>query len=154
MTDTVTLDMLLAERAIARGLSIFARTLDTKSWHRLSEVFAADIVFDYGDGQDRAGIVALEAHMRRFLDMCGPTQHLIGSLLIDVDGDTAVSRAYVQARHQRRDDPAGAIFDSTGEYVDRWRRHGEGWRIVRRDALWQMHSGDPAVLGAVESDLG
>jgi hypothetical protein len=35
--------------------------------------------------------------MTQFLDICGPTQHLIGSILVDVNGDEAPSRAYVQA---------------------------------------------------------
>lgn len=150
MTD---LQSLLDEREITRGLSRFARILDEKRWADLPDVFARDLTFDYGGGE-RAGMAALDAQMRQFLDVCGPTQHLIGSLLIDVDGDHAASRAYVQARHQRRDDPVGRIFDSVGEYRDRWERRPEGWRIVRRDAIWALHAGDPAVLAANEGDLG
>jgi hypothetical protein len=74
--------------------------------------------------------------------------------MVDVDGDRATSRAYVQARHQRAGDTAGPVFDSSGEYIDRWERHPEGWRIVRRDAIWAAHSGDPGVLAADSSDLG
>lgn len=142
------------ERAIAHGLGRFARVLDQKAWGGLGDVFAADVSFDYGGGNVGEGIEVLERSIRRFLDACGPTQHLIGSIMIDVDGDSAVSRAYVQARHQRRDDPAGGVFDSNGEYVDRWRRGAAGWRIVRRDAHWLLHTGDPGVLAAGGSDLG
>lgn len=148
------LGALLDERQIMRGLSRFARILDGKQWPRLGEVFAEDISFDYGSGQDEHGMAALTDNMRRFLDNCGGTQHLIGSILVDVDGDRATSRCYVQARHQRPDDAAGAIFDSNGEYVDQWERRGSGWRIVRRDALWAAHSGDPAILHAGTGDLG
>lgn len=149
-----TLQMLSDEREILRGLARFARVLDSKRWDALGEVFAADLTFNYGSGGEQIGIDALEEQMRRFLDACGSTQHLIGSIMIDVIGDTAVSRAYVQARHQRRDDPAGPIFDSNGEYIDKWERRSEGWRIVRRDALWLVHSGDPGVLAADKGDLG
>ncbi len=141
------LQELLDERDISRGLARFARILDTKSWLELSLVFAEDIAFDYGTGEERHGLEALRDNMTRFLDKCGPTQHLIGSLLVDVDGDTALSRAYVQARHQAASDPGGAVFDTNGEYVDRWERRAEGWRIVRRDAIWATHSGDPGVIG-------
>ncbi len=150
MTD---LQSLLDEREIARGLSRFAPILDQKRWDDLSDVFADELTFHYGVGEQQ-GMAALRAQMRRFLDICGNTQHLIGSLLIDVDGDQAVSRAYVQARHQREDDPVGPIFDSTGEYIDKWQRRPEGWRIVRRDALWFLHHGDPGVLAAGDADLG
>tara|TARA_R110000823_G_scaffold119998_12_gene244454 strand:- start:16271 stop:16708 length:438 start_codon:yes stop_codon:yes gene_type:complete len=141
------LQALLDERDITRGLSSFARILDTKSWEELPQVFADDIVFDYGTGEERQGMDALRDNMTRYLDTCGPTQHLIGSILVDIAGDTAVSRAYVQARHQALDDPGGAVFDTSGEYIDRWERRAAGWRIVRRDAIWAMHAGEAAVIG-------
>jgi 3-phenylpropionate/cinnamic acid dioxygenase small subunit len=142
------LQALLDEREILRGLARFARILDTKQWAALDEVFAGDISFDYGSGDDEHGIAALTHQIRRFLDTCGPSQHLIGSIMVDVDGDRAISRAYVQARHQRRNDPAGPVFDTNGEYVDHWERRAAGWRIVRRDAIWSTHSGDPAIIYA------
>ena len=149
-----TVQTLLDEREIIRGLSRFARILDQKRWDDLADVFARDLTFNYGSGGEQEGMEALEQQMRQYLDVCGGTQHLIGSILVDVDGDRAESSAYVQARHQRRDDPVGRIFDSTGEYRDRWERRAEGWRIVRRDAIWFLHSGDPAVLAANEEQLG
>lgn len=148
------LHSLIDEREITRGLSRFARIIDSKSWDELPDMFADDLTFNYGGAGEQAGIEALRATMTRFLDKCGNTQHLIGSILVDVDGDTAVSRAYVQARHQRADDQAGSVFDSNGEYVDRWERRPEGWRIVRRDAIWATHWGDPAVLAIGEGELG
>lgn len=154
MMDAVDLQLLADERAIIRGLGLFARILDQKRWNDLSDVFATDLTFNYGGDREQAGIDALRAVMRQYLDICGPTQHLIGSILVDIDGSSGISRAYVQARHQRRDDPVGAIFDSTGEYVDRWERRPEGWRIVRRDALWFLHAGDPGVLATEPANLG
>jgi hypothetical protein len=145
------IEELAAERAIREGLARFARVLDTKDWAALSDVFARDITFDYGLGEE-AGLPALEANIRRFLDVCGPSQHLIGSITLSLEAATpgqpprAVSRAYVQARHQRRNDPGGAVFDSNGEYVDRWEQFPEGWRIIRRDAIWQTQSGDSAII--------
>lgn len=143
---------LLDEREIIRGLSRFARILDGKQWDRLGDVFAHDLSFDYGAGGDQQGIAALTVNMRRFLDRCGGTQHLIGSIIVDVDGDRATSRSYVQARHQRVNDPAGPVFDSNGEYVDQWERRPEGWRIVRRDALWAAQTGDPAIIYPASGD--
>lgn len=140
------LQTLVDEREIVRGLGQFARVLDGKQWDALDTVFTEDVVFDYGSGKDEQGMAALTLNMRRYLDRCGPTQHLIGSIMVDVEGDNAVSRAYVQARHQRASDPAGPVFDTCGEYIDRWERRVDGWRIVRRDAIWATHSGDPAII--------
>lgn len=142
-----TLAQLTAERAIREGLARFARVLDAKQWDALPDVFATDLTFDYGLGE-HSGIAALEANMRRFLDLCGPSQHLIGSIMIDVAPGslTATSRAYVQARHQRPGDTGGPVFDTNGEYIDRWTLRPEGWRITRRDALWHTNSGDAAII--------
>ncbi|MBS0474267.1 MAG: EthD family reductase [Proteobacteria bacterium] len=138
---------LAADRAIRDGLARFARVLDRKEWAALGDVFAEDLTFDYGLGE-QAGIASLTDNMRRFLDMCGPSQHLLGSMTIDIDpgARTATSRIYVQARHQRPGDVNGPVFDSNGEYVDRWELRDKGWRIVRRDAIWQAQTGDPAII--------
>tara|TARA_R110002124_G_scaffold68091_9_gene184659 strand:+ start:2153 stop:2602 length:450 start_codon:yes stop_codon:yes gene_type:complete len=148
----IDLQTLLDERDIIRGLSRFARILDNKQWDELSEVFAEDLSFDYGAGGEQSGIVALRANMTQFLDICGPTQHLIGSILVDVNGDEAFSRAYVQARHQAVGGSGGPVFDTNGEYIDRWARRPEGWRIIRRDAIWATLTGDPAIIAAGQVD--
>lgn len=141
------IQVLLDERDISRGLSTFARILDGKRWQDLHLVFAMDIEFDYGTGEEQSGMDALRANMARYLDRCGGTQHLIGSILVDVDGDRALSQAYVQARHTGAAEHDKRIFDTNGEYIDRWERRAEGWRIVRRDARWASMSGDAAVIG-------
>jgi SnoaL-like domain/EthD domain len=146
---------LAAERAIREGLARFARVLDGKEWNALGDVFAADLTFNYGFAEE-AGLAALTATIRRFLDVCGPSQHLIGSIAVTVDpgGLAATSRAYVQARHQRPDDPDGPVYDSNGEYVDRWACTASGWRITRRDAHWAALTGDPAILWGVAPEGG
>ncbi len=147
------LQTLLDEREIVRALSHFARLADAKRYDKLDEVFAADVRFDYGSGQIEDGLAALRALMSRHLDRCGGTQHLIGSIVVDIVDDGAVSRAYVQARHQSVGDLVGPVFDSNGEYVDHWARRQEGWRIVHRDVTWAANTGDPAIL-AENGELG
>ncbi|MGO9225104.1 nuclear transport factor 2 family protein [Mycobacterium sp.] len=140
------LQTLLDEREIVRGLARFARIADAKSFDELDGVFAQDLTFDYGSGKVQSGIAALRALMSRHLERCGGTQHLVGSITVDIDGDSAVSRAYVQARHQRVGDFVGPVFDSNGEYSDQWERRSEGWRIVHRDVTWAANTGDPTIL--------
>lgn len=134
------------DRAIMNTLAAFPRIVDGKQWERIGDVFAADITFDYGDGGEKYGVDALLEQFRTFHERCSAMQHLLGSIQLEIDGDTAISRAYVQARHQGKDDNSGAIFDTHGEYVDQWQRRPEGWRIVRRDACWSLFAGDPSVL--------
>jgi hypothetical protein len=153
MSDATNLQSLFDERSIIRRLSRFARIADAKSFDELGDVFAEDLTFDYGSGRDEHGLDALRELLSRHLDGCGGTQHLIGSVIVDFDGDRAVSRAYVQARHQGRDELVGPVFDSNGEYVDRWERLSKGWRIVRREARWATNTGDPMILSA-DGELG
>ena len=148
MSADNSLQQLKDERAIAVQLATLARILDTRAWERVPEVVASDVSFDYTDsGSDVQGREALLANFRRYLDICGPSQHLLGSLIVEVDGDHAVSRCYVQARHRCTDPADPRLFDSNGEYVDRWERRAEGWRIVHRRAIWASMSGDPSVIG-------
>jgi ketosteroid isomerase-like protein len=140
------LKILWDERDITHGLGRFARILDRREWGAVGEVFADDVTFNYGDGQEQSGIAAMRENFQRFLDVCGPSQHLLGSVVITVTGDTAISRAYVQARHQGKADKAHLFVDSNGEYIDGWERRPQGWRIVRRDAVWFMMQGDMSVL--------
>lgn len=134
--------------AIMNQLGRFARILDARRWEAVGEVFAADVTFDYGDGGEKAGITALTEQFRQYLDRCGPSQHLLGSVMLSFEGGAAVSRTYVQARHQGRGPKAHLFLDTNGEYVDRWERRDGGWRIVRRDATWATHMGDFSVLMA------
>lgn len=134
------------ERAIMNGLGDFARIVDRKQWDRIKEVFAAAVTFNYGDGAEQQGIDALRVQFTKYLDHCGATQHLLGSVQLEFDGASAVTRAYVQARHIGVGDKANAHFDTNGEYTDRWQRLPEGWRIVRRDARWDLFAGDSSIL--------
>ena len=142
----MSLQTILDERDIVHLLGRFARILDGREWTAVGDVFADDVGFNYGDGQEQFGIDAMRLQFQRFLDVCGPSQHLLGSIVATVSGDAAISRSYVQARHQGAGDKSHLFFDSNGEYIDRWERRPQGWRIVRRDAHWFMHVGDPSVL--------
>ncbi|WP_252258547.1 nuclear transport factor 2 family protein [Erythrobacter aurantius] len=133
MVNEPDLQQLIGEREVANRLARFARVLDGKQYDAIDQVFAADVTFNYGIGGEQAGIKSMRNMLQQFLGSCGPTQHLIGSYAIEVSGDHATSQAYVQARHQCRNDLGGAIFDTCGDYLDEWAHREHGWRIVRRD---------------------
>ena len=144
MTDV---QALLDEREIAQTLSRLTRILDKRDWDSLDTVFADDVTFDYGRGE-RVGIKEMREEVGGFLANCGPTLHLLGSSLIEVDGDTAWSEVYVLARHQGAGERGHLYFDGTGPWIDKWERRANGWRIVRRDIALNVAQGDPAALGS------
>jgi hypothetical protein len=127
-------------------LGRFARILDDREWDAVGEVFAEDVTFDYATGEDKAGIEALKAQFKLYLVGCGPTQHLLGSVILTFEGEEAVTRSYVRAIHQGLGDKSDRFLDSAGEYIDRWQLRGDRWLCVRRDARWFMNKGDFSVL--------
>ena len=142
----MTLDDLLAERAITRALVKFARAMDERDWAALDALTTEDMTADVGTGP-LEGRAALVENMRAFLDDCGPTQHLLGNVLIEVDGDDATSRAYVADLHLGQGELRNETFRTLGDYHDRWRRIDGQWRIVHRTKLNRGVLGSFEVLG-------
>jgi hypothetical protein len=140
------LETLLAEREIARSLARFARAMDEREWATVGEVLTEDATADMGLGlvQGRSAIIAF---IRSFLDDCGPTQHLLGNLVVDVDGDQAFSRCYVSDLHKGVGEKSHLTFSTLGEYHDRWRRRDGRWWMVHRTKLNRAHLGAIEVLG-------
>lgn len=61
--------------------------------------------------------------------------HLIGQVLIEVDGDEAFGEVYYQAFHRLGDDDAARDLFISGRYVDRYERRGGVWKIAYRCEL-------------------
>lgn len=144
----MTLEELLAEREIGRALVRFSRAMDDRDWPALAEILAEDATGELGEGPlgSPAEIIGT---IRRYLEACGPTQHLLGNLLIELDGDVATSRCYVNDMHLSQDEASGLTFRTLGDYHDRWRKIGGVWRMTHRTKLGHGHVGTLAVFGAV-----
>ncbi|SNS08348.1 SnoaL-like domain-containing protein [Sphingomonas laterariae] len=141
------IQMLIDERAIYRQLCRFAEAMDRREWQWLDDVLMDDAQADYGIGR-RFGRASIVAEMRSFLDDCGPTQHLLANVIIDVAGDSATSSAYVADMHVGLGDRSHLTFRTLGDYHDHWVRTADGWRIAERIKHNRAHVGDMAVLGS------
>jgi hypothetical protein len=141
------LETLIAEREIGRALYRFARAMDERDWAALDGVLVEDATADLGLGTV-SGRAAIVAFMRSFLDACGPTQHLLGNLVIEVEKDRATSRCYVSDMHKGTGDKAHLTFSTLGEYHDSWERRGGQWWMIHRRKLNHAHLGSIEVLGA------
>lgn len=141
-----TMETLLEAAEIERVLNLYATALDGRDWMALEGVFSRDATAHYegiGHFDGRDAIVEL---VRSVLSQCGPTQHLLGNVRIEVDGDEAQAKCYLQAIHAGLGDYEGRTLTVWGEYRDRLQRTGEGWRIVHRE-LAAIHSeGDIGIL--------
>lgn len=142
----MSIELLLAEREIGRALNRFARAMDARDWQGLLAILTDDATGELGEGplDSPAAIVGT---IRRYLDHCGPTQHLLGNLLVELDGDHATSRCYVSDMHLGQGAAAGESFFTLGDYHDRWRRVDGEWRLAHRTKRAGGHLGSFSVFG-------
>ena len=131
---------LIAHHQIARQLTDFARAMDERNWGRIAGILIDDAVADVGEGVLH-GSAAFIATMRRYLDACGPTQHLLGNLIVDLNGDEAQSRCYVSDMHIGVGERDHLTFATLGDYHDRWRKIDGEWRMVERIKHNRAHVG-------------
>ncbi|KAA0102812.1 nuclear transport factor 2 family protein [Mycolicibacterium sp. P1-5] len=129
------------ERAIERALILFARAMDDRNWEAMADILAEDAEGDLGTGR-LVGSAAIIGLIRGFLDGCGPTQHLLGNVVVDVAGDTATSRAYIRDVHLNAAADPSVRFYTLGDYHDTWRRGDDGrWRLAERIKANRAHVG-------------
>jgi ketosteroid isomerase-like protein len=139
--DTDRLQRLCDERDIQRALTLFARAMDDRDWTAMADILADDAEGDFGTGRLQGSAAIIEL-IRGYLDNCGPTQHLLGNVVIDVDGDKAVTRAYVRDVHLRSDADPSARFYTLGDYKDTWLRQADGtWCLTERVKANRAHVG-------------
>lgn len=141
------LETLLSERQIGRLLADLALAMDRRDWAALDAIIADDATADFGLPEICRGRAAIVANFRSFLGGCGPSQHLLGNLVVDVEGETAESRCYVHDLHQGAGAKSHLTFLAPGQYRDRWRRIEGRWWLVHRQKLMFTTLGSLEILG-------
>ena len=129
--SALNLEILFAEREIYRKIMSFARAMDQRDWETLEKLLADDARANLGKGEI-VGKREIVDFIRPFLEACGTTQHLIGNVVIYVDGDTATSQSYVSDMHLGKEKKSNLTFRTLGEYFDEWVRLDGSWLLKRR----------------------
>jgi hypothetical protein len=142
--------LLLIEREISLGLSRFTRACDQRDWAAFDAVLAPDVFMEFPGFFSIEGRDAVVASIRAQLGGCGPSQHLIGNLVVVGAGKSATSRCYARAFHRGLGDKADITFEAFGEYVVRWRRLAEGWRAVEWTMEFQTEIGSREIFGPAD----
>lgn len=115
---------------IADVLVRYATGIDRRDWPLFRTVFTDDCALDYGDIGTFDGVDAVTEFMDQAHAMAGHTLHRLTNFAIDVDGDSARARAYVDALIFAPDNASGV--NAVGFYDDELVRTPAGWRIARR----------------------
>ncbi len=105
----------------------YLRTLDTKQWDDFEACFLPEATADYNGlvFDDRAALVA---YMREHLGSGRITLHQAHHPEIDIDGDTATGRWYLQDKVIVPE--FKFVLEGAAIYDDRYLRTPDGWRVA------------------------
>lgn len=116
--------------AISDVLVRFATGIDSRDWPLFRTVFTDDchvVMGDYGTFEGADAITEFEEASHA---QAGHTLHRLTNQVIDVDGDRARARTYVDAWIMSMDNASG--INAIGYYDDELVRTHAGWRIACR----------------------
>ncbi len=144
MTDLTPSELTrLADRiAIQDLLYRYSRGIDRCDEATLRAVWWPGATADYGTGPGDAGewsgaVVKALAGMLR-------TQHFIGNLIIDVDGDQATAETYIRAYHEIPSPDGPQDVEVAGRYLDKLEKRNGEWRISARRYVMDWNRNKPS----------
>ena len=70
-------------------------------------------------------------------------QHLIGNVLIDIEGDEAFGEVYFQAYHKLAGESGLEDLIIAGRYLDRYERRDDVWKIAYRSEVVDWTRSEP-----------
>ena len=135
----------------------YCRAIDRLDRELLESVFHEDSIHHHGEYKGPSAQFCDFAF--DILSKMEHTQHLVGNILVEVDGNLAWSESYWQAFHRLakgRDfsESGGFVADHdpsidedvfiSGRYIDKFeKRHGE-WKIIKRQGVHDWVRFEPA----------
>jgi 3-phenylpropionate/cinnamic acid dioxygenase small subunit len=145
------LDALIAQRDIERCLREYARGVDRRDWDLVRACYHDDAVDSHGSYTgDVEGFVAWVARRHEHVEQ---SLHVLGNVLVEIDGDRAFAETTFQTFQHRREDAAVVYTHAAGRYLDAFERRGDPrWRIARREVVIEFVHRAPAERGL--DDLG
>ncbi|WP_373490147.1 nuclear transport factor 2 family protein [Parasphingorhabdus sp.] len=120
-----------------------ARAIDRCDGQLIDDLFHPDATDDHGSFKGTAKdfvpwVLEVLSGMQR-------TQHIIGNILIELDGDIARGECYFIAHHTIADEDGKTSFMiAAGRYLDRFERRNGEWRIAHRGAVYDWSSVNPS----------
>ena len=131
------LQSLLDKDEIRDVVMRFARGMDRHDWELVRSCYHADAVDDHGPFKGPADEYVSWVS-QSLPGLAETTMHLIGNVLIEVDGDLAKCESYVIGYHRyAREDGSRWDWLGGGRYVDDFARRDGVWKIACRVLTWE-----------------
>jgi 3-phenylpropionate/cinnamic acid dioxygenase small subunit len=115
---------------ISDVINRFATGIDRRDWPLFRTAFSDDCHVTMGDYGSFDGVDAIARFEEASHAQAGHTLHRLSNHAIDVEGNHATARTYVDAWIMAVDNASG--INAIGYYDDELIRIGDGWRIARR----------------------
>ena len=152
----LTLDDLLARQEIADVILRYARGIDRLDFDLVRSCYHPDAYDDHG--AFKGSVDEFIEAARSFLPRWTATQHFLGNMLIEVEGETARAETYAVAYHRREAADGTGKDDVMGiRYVDRFERragHAPEWKIAHRVVVTEWRRVDPVTGAKGRGEVG
>lgn len=133
----------LLDREACRDLvHRLARGIDRCDAELVRSVFHPDATDDHG--LFRGTAAAFVPWVMEVLAGMVRTQHVIGNILIELDGDEARGESYFVAHHVLPGEAGETFMVAAGRYLDRFTRRNGTWKIAHRHAVYDWSSSAPS----------
>ncbi|MCH9674821.1 MAG: nuclear transport factor 2 family protein [Gammaproteobacteria bacterium] len=150
---SMTVETLLAKQEIADVIYRYARGIDRLDLDTVRDCYHPDAYDDHGEmkGTVDEFIAAVESFLPKF----AVTQHFMGNMLVEVDGDVARAETYAVAYHRKELADGSGKDDVFGiRYVDRFERRAGEWKIAHRVVATEWRRVDPVPKGKIRGGIG
>lgn len=140
---------------ITNAVQSFFEAVDTQNWAAAKGLMTNPFQLDYssygaGPAADLAPADILSC-WRSVLPGFDHTQHQLGPLIIEIDGNSATVRAYVTADHQIAGVDAGEVWTVYGSYVLTLTKIGHGWKLSGNTFQFKFQTGNTDLLALAQS---
>ena len=140
--DLAAVREMIARQKIADVMARYARGIDRCDIEALRSVFWPEAMADYGSGAQVAMVWA-EATLGALKGMLR-TQHAIGDMLVEIDGEQARAETYCHAYHELEGAGGRREMIVGGRYLDRLERRDGEWRIIHRTYVMDWNQNAPS----------
>jgi len=148
-----TIETLLARQDIEDVIYRYARGIDRLDFELVRSCYHSDALDDHG--LFRGNIDEFIEYVKDFLPRYAVTQHFMGNMLIEVEGEQARAETYAVAYHRKE------LTDGTGKddvfgirYVDRFENRNGEWKIAHRVVASEWRRVDPVPAGRIRGGVG
>ena len=147
---------------IAETIYLYAIGIDTKDFDLYGSIFADQVNIDFssyeGSSVPETTVLTRDqwvSRVRPLFTGLAATQHSMTNPVVNIDGDTASCRMYMQAHHVFKPEKEDSWFTIGGYYDDTLTRDAEspsGWKLtgVKLTVLWRK--GQESIMQLARSE--